>query len=397
MEKDTSQKNVLYISNKNEIGIEIPLPLKLLHVRTTSTTEAKASCDSAIQKHVSGSLPITAIIVAWEDDDVGKLTQAAKFPISERPWQVASASSSGELISYIATLISKHSVVPAGMKRSCLTIFTVVVSNEYTQNPYLRELLAEIFRFKMVTNQPKALSLQLQILAVEGNGNLACPSCLKSSLSSDDLWHHVPQHHAGECGNESGVDVQLQCPVCRKLCRNIRDFADHVFHDHAPIGHQPPPYRPDVKLYSFALMVVRRPTDRKFLMVQERCRRGWWLPGGGIDSDEDPVAGGVRETLEEAGVSVKIKGLLSIRVIPTQSYVRMWYIFYGEPEDLNACEAKTTPDHESLGGCWVSIEDVMSGKLHMRGSEPLEWFPYVEKGGTIHPLSILEIGLKKTI
>jgi ADP-ribose pyrophosphatase YjhB (NUDIX family) len=39
----------------------------------------------------------------------------------------------------------------------------------------------------------------------------------------------------------------------------------------------------------------------------------WTLPGGGLDFGEDPVAGAIRETLEETGYAVELAELIGIR------------------------------------------------------------------------------------
>ena len=50
-------------------------------------------------------------------------------------------------------------------------------------------------------------------------------------------------------------------------------------------------------------------------MVQEFASQGFWLPAGGLDPGEGLVQCAVRECLEEAGVRVKIKGLLQVGVM----------------------------------------------------------------------------------
>eukprot|EP00744_Colponema_vietnamica_P011907 GILI01016732.1.p1 GENE.GILI01016732.1~~GILI01016732.1.p1 ORF type:complete len:409 (+),score=15.17 GILI01016732.1:40-1227(+) len=386
---------VLFVTNSAEYSSsEVPQPL-IGKIIGGDTSSVLTQLNAEVQSHVSGNVIIEAIIVAWEDKKpLGD--EVIKCPLQQRVNRALAASENAYLQSKIYSVISKFSSCEGG---SCLSIFTVVLSHEYTVSPYLRELSIDGFRFKMVTNQLSVVRDQLIITAsTSGTGSLSCPVCFKDYLTSDELWYHVPQLHTTESGDESGNELQQKCPICTKSFRNVRGFSEHLFHDHPPKGLTLPPHRPDVQLYSFALMVIRRPSDNKFLLVQERSRRGWWLPGGGIDSAEDPIAGGVRETLEEAGVRVTIKGLLSIRVNPSEQFTRLWYIFYGEPEDISDCEAKTAPDHESVGGCWATLEDVTSGSLRLRGSEPLEWFPYVANGGTIHPMSLLDVfGAKKKL
>ena len=107
------------------------------------------------------------------------------------------------------------------------------------------------------------------------------------------------------------------------------------------------------------MAVVRRKSDGKFLLVQEFCSSGYWLPGGGVDPGEDLDKAAIRETLEEAGVEIELKGILRMEYSPKTKYSRLRVIFYGEPVDDSA-RAKTIPDFESVGACWVSIDDLSS-------------------------------------
>ena len=54
-------------------------------------------------------------------------------------------------------------------------------------------------------------------------------------------------------------------------------------------------------------------SDGKFLMVQEFANSGFWLPGGQLDSRESLRAAVVRETEEEAGMRIELKGVLKVR------------------------------------------------------------------------------------
>ena len=42
-------------------------------------------------------------------------------------------------------------------------------------------------------------------------------------------------------------------------------------------------------------------------------------------------------------------------------------------------------DAESIEAKWVTLDELQS--LRMRGSEPHEWFSYLEAGGQIYPLA----------
>ena len=62
-------------------------------------------------------------------------------------------------------------------------------------------------------------------------------------------------------------------------------------------------------------VAVRGPGAR--LLMVRRCDSGAWeLPGGRVDVGEDVVAAAVRETAEEAGVRVRVTGLLGLFTDP---------------------------------------------------------------------------------
>lgn len=106
---------------------------------------------------------------------------------------------------------------------------------------------------------------------------------------------------------------------------------------------------------------------------------GYWLPAGRVDHGETFVQAGIRETLEEAGVSVRITGVIKFmleeRVVPR-------IILMGEPIDENNCVPKSIVDYESCGSFWITVDDVKS--LHprsdFRGSDPLRLFPAIHSG-----------------
>ena len=170
----------------------------------------------------------------------------------------------------------------------------------------------------------------------------------------------------------------------------------HLHDDHGPAARQRAlskvPHAGDAPcaLYSFALVVCRHPATGRYLLVQEFCNQGFWLPGGRVDAGESLTSAAVRETKEEAGVDVRLKGILSLEHKPYKSrqghYVRMRLIFYAEPIDPNQIP-KSRADFESAGASWCSAQDIEG--LRLRGSEPLIWSRYLENGGSIYPLSLL--------
>jgi len=94
----------------------------------------------------------------------------------------------------------------------------------------------------------------------------------------------------------------------------------------------------------------------------------------------------IRETKEESGIDIKITGVLRFEYGPAHGKdARFRVVFFAEPIDENQ-QPKTIPDFESMGAAYIDFEQLQ--KLPLRGSEPIEWFTYVHRGGTIYPLSV---------
>ena len=267
-------------------------------------------------------------------------------------------------------------------------VLLVVASQTLAENPLARQVLISDVGVHMVVgtsaaSQGNLLHVLGTLANPEHRGKLKCPICKKADLSPKGMYVHLPQFH----GNTPfRLNTPTRCPSCAE-CSSPSAIVNHYFHEHPPEG-PPIPERIKVSLYTFSLVVTRRRRDGKFLMVQEFCDQGFWLPGGGVDPGECPIAGGRRETLEEAGVKVEIKGILNINMQPGPKLTRLTFIFYAEPIDDDA-EAKAIPDFESVGAAWVGIDEL--SHLNLRGKEPLKWFPYVANGGEVHPLSLLQI------
>ena len=85
-----------------------------------------------------------------------------------------------------------------------------------------------------------------------------------------------------------------------------------------------------------------------------------------------------RECLEEAGVDIQLTGILSIQFNHKSTHARMRVIYLATPVDQSQ-PAKSLPDYESCGASYVSPSDLKDIKL--RGSEPVIWIDYLEKGG----------------
>lgn len=110
----------------------------------------------------------------------------------------------------------------------------------------------------------------------------------------------------------------------------------------------------------------------------------------------------VRETDEEAGCNVELTGILRIERSLKHDHARMRVIYHARPINADA-PLKLIPDQESISARWVDLNELHSIAngidprateqkdatkiVKLRGKEPMEWFTYLERGGSIAPMS----------
>ena len=142
--------------------------------------------------------------------------------------------------------------------------------------------------------------------------------------------------------------------------------------------------RDPIPTWYFALVVVRK-ADR-FLVVHER-KHGqlWYLPAGRVEPGERLVTAAVRETLEETGVPIVVDGIVRVQHTPMPGGARVRVIFTAHPADDTP--PRTTPNDESLGAAWVTLDELE--RLPLRGPEIVELFAQVAGGATVYPLDLL--------
>jgi 8-oxo-dGTP pyrophosphatase MutT (NUDIX family) len=143
--------------------------------------------------------------------------------------------------------------------------------------------------------------------------------------------------------------------------------------------------RDPIPTWCFAVVVVRR--GDQFLLVHER-KHGqlWYLPAGRVEPGETFADAAWRETFEEAGVPVRMVGVLRVEHSPGVAGARIRVVFLAEPVDDTP--PKSVPDDESLGAAWVRLDELAGYPL--RGDEVRELFAYVANGGAVYPVSLLQ-------
>jgi phosphatase NudJ len=144
--------------------------------------------------------------------------------------------------------------------------------------------------------------------------------------------------------------------------------------------------RKPIDTWFFALVVVRK--GDRFLLVQERKHgQRWYLPAGRAEPGESLADAALRETLEETGVPVRLLGVLRLEHNPLGREARVRALFLAEP--IDDTPPKSHPDDESLQAAWVTLAQLDDYEL--RGDEVEALLTYVVGGGTVHPLSVLQL------
>jgi 8-oxo-dGTP pyrophosphatase MutT (NUDIX family) len=105
-----------------------------------------------------------------------------------------------------------------------------------------------------------------------------------------------------------------------------------------------------------AAATLCRDPDGRLLVVYDRFRRIWTLPGGVIDADEDPAVAAQRETLEEAGVKVETGRLLG--VFAARWPDRLTLVYAADPVTVIERPEPLHP-HEIDGVAWLPLDQAL--------------------------------------
>ena len=144
--------------------------------------------------------------------------------------------------------------------------------------------------------------------------------------------------------------------------------------------------RDPIPTWCFAIAVVRR--GDRFLLVHERKHgQNWYLPAGRVEPGESFEEAARRETLEEAGIPIRIVGVLRIEHTPRIPSARLRVVFLAEPTDDTP--PKSEPDDDSLEAAWVTQEQLPDYTL--RGAEVNELITYVANDAPVYPITVLQL------
>ena len=134
----------------------------------------------------------------------------------------------------------------------------------------------------------------------------------------------------------------------------------------------------------FVKIVVRQ--GDSFLLVHERkFGQTWHLPAGRAMPGEALVQAALRETQEETGVPLVLDGIIRVEHSPHPDKAFLGVIFLGHP--AADVPPKTTPDEESLGAAWFTVDE--AARLPLREDDVLDVLRYVRQGGPVCPLGLL--------
>ncbi|MFP4416973.1 MAG: NUDIX hydrolase [Chitinispirillaceae bacterium] len=105
----------------------------------------------------------------------------------------------------------------------------------------------------------------------------------------------------------------------------------------------------------------------QYLLVQEQkdhVRNSWCFPGGKVENNESLIEAASRETLEETGLRVNIKGLLFFDQMlcntDSKPYCRFRYVFSASPLSGHL---KGFSDEHSRGARWFHPMEIPTLKL----------------------------------
>jgi len=271
--------------------------------------------------------------------------------------------------------------VLASLKREQPQCFTVVMSWTAAHSPACR---LECYRqgARMVTTDANAV---VQVAKTIENwrkedGPFTCPACGMDGLSENALHQHFPLFHSTEPNIKPA-----KCPICSEIARP--NMGVHIHNYHGPEEDREPTF-PDFAAFVWVVCRLQVEDQYKYLLVNEpagiaRGEPRYWLPAGRLDAGESFVEAALRETEEEAGLHVRIEGVLRFMVQHGTPRIVLLASPVGDEQQVSAsCVTKSVPDFESVGALWVSVAEMQAElrEQDYRSPDPPELFPAIDSG-----------------
>jgi 8-oxo-dGTP pyrophosphatase MutT (NUDIX family) len=130
---------------------------------------------------------------------------------------------------------------------------------------------------------------------------------------------------------------------------------------------------------TLAVLVVV-PHKGRFLLVEE-CDGTFYLPAGKVEPGENLMAAAVRETAEEAGLAIGLRGVLGVDHTWLDGRAKLRFVFVGYLGILTP--PKSHADHHSRGARWVNKSELHA--LPLRHREVVTWIERSESGSPLLP------------
>jgi ADP-ribose pyrophosphatase YjhB (NUDIX family) len=163
------------------------------------------------------------------------------------------------------------------------------------------------------------------------------------SADSPDFFHPAPraQHFCSQCGT----------PLVRKVPpgdNRLRDLCEHCGAVHY---QNPRMVVGTVPIWQGKVLLCLR-------AIEPRANT-WTLPAGFMELAETLVHGAMRETREEAGAAVELRGLYTVIDIPHVDQVHVYFL-------ADAADATLDPGPESLDARYFAFDEIPWDNLSFR-------------------------------
>jgi 8-oxo-dGTP pyrophosphatase MutT (NUDIX family) len=122
------------------------------------------------------------------------------------------------------------------------------------------------------------------------------------------------------------------------------------------------------------------PHEGRYLVVEERDGT-FYLPAGRVEPGENLIAAAVRETAEEAGIAIGLRGVLGFDHAWRDGRAKLRFVFVGYPALVTP--PKSRADSHSRGARWVTRGELR--QLPLRDAEVLTWIEKYERAEVLLP------------